>query len=146
MKVRLQPPNAMDQFYLVKLDRFMEIVDTWNLEQRESTEIVDAYHEHWFREGDNGIKLFHAPEFYLRNGVAGFVNGRHRTLVLRRHLAEIPMALTNMDGFPMRALAPSKNSEMVLQQIAAKKLVGDEILAFPDLPIRYLGYDLNIGK
>ncbi|HPF57758.1 MAG TPA: hypothetical protein PK820_03070, partial [Candidatus Competibacteraceae bacterium] len=146
MKVRLQPPNARDEFYLVDFALFMKHVDTWDLEQRESIDIRDAFHKHWFAEGADGIWLFHVPEFYLQNGVAKFINGRHRALLLGRYLAEIPMALTNMDGYPIMALSPHPSSRTVLQQISIKKLVGDEIFELPDLPIRYMGFDPNIGK
>ena len=136
MKVKLQPPNAQDKFYLIKMDAFMSIVDQWDLAQRESQTIEDAYHEYWFSGCSNGCRLFHAPEFYLEKGIAKFINGRHRTLVLSRHLEEAPMALTNMDN----------HSEITLQNISIRALTGDEVFDFPDLPHKYLGYDTNIGK
>ncbi len=146
MKVKLQPPNAQDEFYLIKIEDFMRVVDQWDLSQRESEEIENAYHEHWIEEGDDGVYLFHAPEFYLVEGVAKFINGRHRTLVLARHLKEIPMALTSMDGYPVYSPQPHPKSVEVLGKIAKKKLKGSEIFDFPDLPIKYLGYDTNLGK
>lgn len=124
----------------------MRIVDQWDLAQRKSKQIENAYHEHWFSECTDGSYLFHAPEFYLKEGVARFINGRHRTLVLGQHLNEIPMALTNMDGYPVCAPHPLQSSVKVLEQISTRKLTGEEIFEFPDLPQRYLGYDHNIGK
>lgn len=77
--------------------------------------------------------------FYLEQGVAKFINGRHRTLVLRKHMALIPMALANMDGYPISAPAPQVISQQVLEVIAVSKLHGNEIFDFPDLTIKYLG-------
>jgi len=146
MRVRLQPPNAMDAFYLINVEQFMRIVDPWDLAQRVSEKIEKAYHEHWFSESTDGGHLFHAPEFYLRAGVARFINGRHRTLVLSQYLNEIPMALTNMDGYPVFAAHPLQSSVKVLEQISIRTLTGEEIFEFPNLPLKYLGYDRNIGK
>ncbi len=146
MKVRLQPPNAQDVFYLIKVEQFMRVVDRWDLEQRESKQIENAYHEHWLSKCADGTYLFHAPRFCLREGIARFINGRHRTLVLMQHLKEIPMALTNMDGCPVYAPHPLKISVQVLKQISTKRLTGDEVFEFPNLSLRYLGYDHNIGK
>ena len=146
MKVRLLPPNAQDEFYLIKVKEFMGIVDELDLAQRESEEVVDAYHEHWLSECDDGIYAFHAPEFCLTNGMTEFINGRHRTVLLARHLNEIPMALTNMDGYPIYESQPLTSSIEVLKKISKRKLSGEEIFEFPDLPIKYLGYDHNIGK
>jgi hypothetical protein len=146
MRVFLRPPNAEDEFYLIQVEKFMSIVDQWNLAQRASEAIEDAYHEHWFTQRADGSRLFHAPEFYLTKGVAKFINGRHRTLLLSKHLEQIPMALTNMDGFPVFAAKPHPESIEVLKQISVRKLSGSEFFEFPDLPVKYLGYDYNIGK
>lgn len=110
------------------------------------TLIVDAFHVHWLRTDPAGIVRFHAPEFYLTQGVASFINGRHRTLVLANHRAEIPMALTNMDLFPLMGAGPSQESFAVLQRLSVRTLDTDETVELPDLPVKYLGFDLNIGK
>jgi hypothetical protein len=146
MYISLQPPNAKDKFYLINVAEFMRIVDKENLKARESEVIRDAYHKYWFEQGENGILQFHAPEFYLTNGIAQFVNGRHRTLLLSRYLDTMPMALTNMDGYPMDEEEPSKRSLDVLNKISIREIEEGEVFEFPDLPIRYLGYDPNIGK
>jgi hypothetical protein len=139
-------PNAQDEYYLINVIKFMSIVDENYLAQNESMEIIDTFHKYWFsRNGENEI-LFHPPEFYLEKGVARFINGRHRTLVLYKHMNEIPMALTNMDGYPVFADSSHQLSKNVLNNIAISKLKGDEVFDFPDLPIEYLGYDINLGK
>lgn len=66
--------------------------------------------------------------------------------MLRRHLKELPMALTNIDGYPLDSPKPSAESIKALAEISIRKLSGQEVFDFPDLPVRYLGYDHNIGK
>ena len=146
MRVTLRPPNARDELYLIKVEEFMAIIDTQDLAQRKSKIIEDAYHEHWLTQNADGSYQFHAPEFYLTKGIVKFINGRHRTLLLGKHLKNIPMALTNMDGLPPSATNPSPESLETFAKISAHKLTGNEIFEFPDLPIKYLGFDDNIGK
>lgn len=100
----------------------------------------------WLTQYADGSYQFHAPEFYLTKGIVKFINGRHRTLLLGKHLKNIPMALTNMDGFPPFATGPRPESLEALAKISVQKLTGNEMLEFPDLPIQYLGYDNSIGK
>jgi hypothetical protein len=132
--------------HLVSVEQFMNTVDSWDLAQRKSQHIENAFHEHWLTPCADGIYLFLAPEFYLTNGRARFINGRHRTLLLSRHLREIPMALTNMDGYPVHAASPSQLSLNAIQRISVRKVSPSEVFDFPDMPVRYLGYDHNIGK
>lgn len=145
MRVRLQAPNAQDAFYLIKTAEFMRIVDQYDLAQRNSKNIESAYHEYWLSPCADGSYLFHAPQFYLTKGVAKFINGRHRTMLLSQHLTEIPMALTNMDGYPIWAANPHRTSADSLSQMSVRKLTEKDIFTFPDLPVKYLGYDHNIG-
>ena len=146
MRVRLQTPNAQDELYLVQVDALMEVVDAFDLAQRSSVEIKNAYHKHWLASCDDGIYAFRAPIFYITKGVAKFINGRHRTLLLANHLPAIPMALANVDGYRSTASGPYPNSVDALRRVCVRKIACDEELTFPDLPIRYLGYDPNIGK
>ena len=146
MQVKLIEPKLQDQYYLINATEFMRIVDQQDLAQRKSDEIINSYHEYWLSKSNNGIYLFHPPEFYLTKGLARFINGRHRMLVLHKYLTEIPMALTNMDGCPVFADKPHQMSVEVLNSISVTKLNGNEVFNFPDLPIKYLGYDHNIGK
>jgi hypothetical protein len=124
----------------------MRVVDQSDLARRNSQHIENAYHENWLTLCQDGSYLFHAPQFYLTKGVARFINGRHRTLLLSQHLTEMPMAITNMDGHPIYADQPHQSSVDSLARMFVRKLTGNETFAFPFLPIRYLGYDSNIGK
>jgi len=146
MRVALEPPNAQDQFYLIRTVSLMDVLDHEDLARRKSESIEDAYHLYWFSRRDDGVLAFHAPEFYLENGIVNFINGRHRTLLLCRYLTEFPMALTEMDGYPICSPSPSESSVKVLSEISIRRLSGQEIFCFPDLPTGYLGYDQNIGK
>ena len=146
MDITLQLPNAQDKLYLVKVSEFMRIVDEEDLKTRESELVKDMYHKYWFEEGKNGILTFHAPEFYLTKGVAYFINGRHRVVLLSRYLNVMPMALTNMDGSPFCEAQPTEKSVEVLNRISIREIEKNEVFNFPKLPIKYLGYDLNIGK
>lgn len=124
MRVRLQPPNAQDAFYLIKADEFMRVVDQPDLAQRNSIKIENAYHQHWLSECRDGSYLFQAAQFYLTQGAAKFINGRHRTLLPCQHLTEIPMALTNMDGHPIWSARPHQASLDSLSQMSVRKLTG----------------------
>lgn len=123
----------------------MGFVDRDDLLQRNSQNIEDAYHKHWFSECNNGMFLFHAPSFYITDGTIKFINGRHRTLLLSKYMKEIPMALTNMGIQLFSTQSSLQNNLNCLQRISIKRISEQDIFDFPDLPIRYLGYDANIG-
>ena len=87
--------------------------------------VQDAYLESWFRrEADEAA--FSLPAFYLKEGTAYFINGRHRAVLLFRHMPVVPMALTQMDAGSARAL----------ESFAQRELATDEFILLPDLPIR----------
>lgn len=143
MKVRLQPPNANDVLYLIKINEFMRFVDLHDFSMRNCREIEDKYHRHWLSDGPDDTQLFHAPQFFLTNETIKFINGRHRTLLLSRHLDEVPMA------FARAAISLStdeQDTKRILDSISVRQLTEVDVLFFPDLPIEYLGYDHNIGK
>jgi len=146
MKVKLSPPNAHDIHYLIDLPKFMEIVDQDDLARRKSKTIRNAYHQYWFDDADSAFPSFDSPVFYLDNGVARFINGRHRTLMLLRHLDCLPMALASLDGCPFMTDQPSSASVSALREISIRRINNQETFEFPCLPIVYLGFDQNIGK
>lgn len=146
MRVTLSPPNAEDEFYLIKVDELMALVDSQDLALLNSEVIEDAYHEHWFIQCQDQSYQFHAPVIYVTKGVVKFINGRHRTLLLGRHMKMIPIALANIDGSPPLAKKYRPESVEAFSKISENKLTGTEVFDFPDLPLKYLGYDDNIGK
>ena len=145
MRIRLQPPTARDELHLISVRDFLAVVDNGDLSQRKNKVVKSVYHVHWFERAEDGVLLFHAPEFYLTEGVAKFINGRHRTIMLSRHLEAMPMALTNMDGYPIFASQPSQLSQNCLARISIRRVMDGEEFDFPDVPVKYLGYDENIG-
>ena len=139
MKVRLTYPNAHDKHFLINSAAFMEIVDEWDLAQREHQIIEDCYNKTWFNCEKDGIPKFIPPAFCLKGGNTSFINGRNRIVLLIRHMERVPMALANMDGYPITAEKPSAESEEVLSFIAVRPIDLNEVFDFPDLPIEDLG-------
>ena len=75
----------------------MACVDPDDLACRESQLVEEYYRADWFYF-EPGATLFNAPAFYLKDNRAFFINGRHRTVLLARHLSLLPMALTQIDA------------------------------------------------
>src|SRR3954462_8214036 len=104
MRCRVDLTVASDRPYLVRRDSFMKIVDPWDFACRESAVVRDAFLHDWFRR-DGDYLAFNPPAFYLKDGIARFINGRHRTVLLFRYMQVVPMALTRMDSGSADALA-----------------------------------------
>lgn len=56
------------------------------------------------------------------------------------------MALANMDGYPIWAARPNQSSADQLSKMSVCKFTGREVFSFPDLPVKFLGFDHNLGK
>ena len=104
----------------------MRCVDLEDLACREAQVVEDYYLEDWFRSNEAGGHSFFPPSFYLKEGTAFFINGRHRVALLSRHLDIIPLVLTQMD----------KISKRVLESMAVCELGLDEVFEIPDLPVK----------
>ena len=104
----------------------MQCVDLDDLACRESQEVVDCYLSGWFSREKKGELYFNPPAFYLENGRALFINGRHRAILLSRYLEILPMALTQVDTI----------SQNVLGEIIEREIELEEVFQLPDLPIR----------
>jgi len=102
----------------------MACVDPDDLACRESQLVEEYYRADWFYF-EPGATLFNAPAFYLKDNRAFFINGRHRTVLLARHLSLLPMALTQIDAA----------SEATLASIVAQPLIDGDAIALPNLPI-----------
>ena len=68
---------------------------------------------------------FTPPAFAFRDRYLRGVNGRHRAILLFRHLDVIPMLLVLAHEWPKEKLA----------EIMEGQIGGDDIVALPDLPI-----------
>ena len=124
MQCRVDITAAGDRPFLIKREEFMHCVDEKDLACRDSATVLDQYLATWFHWND-GECFFNLPAFYLRNGRALFINGRHRTILLSRHLDRLPMALTQLDHA----------SESTLENLVARPLSEGEVIFLPDLPI-----------
>lgn len=103
----------------------MSNVDLADLACRESESVFDWYHADWFYRDSVGTLHFTPPAFEFRNGRLLGINGRHRTVLLCRHLEVFPMLLVLPDTWPK-----DKFTEIVQKQI--KEIDPVEL---PDLPV-----------
>jgi hypothetical protein len=125
MKCKVQFNHASDKYYLIRWSEFLKVVDHNDLACRNSKEIEFCFHEAWFYT-DNDHMKFIAPAFLLNDGVARFINGRHRAVLLSKYLDLIPMALTSNDS----------ESLHLLDNIVEREISRFEWFEFPDLPIK----------
>jgi len=125
MKCKIDITAATDLAAWVTRDAFMANVDLDDLTCRESQEILDWYHPEWFRYDGYENLRFTPPAFIFSRGQLRGINGRHRAVLLYRHLDVIPMLLVNPDQWPK-----DKLSEIVKREIKE-----DEIIELPDLVI-----------
>lgn len=103
----------------------MANVDPDDLACRESQDVFDWYHPDWFRHDDYDELYFTPPAFEFRNGHLLGISGRHRAVLLYRHLETIPMLLVAPDEWPEGKLA----------EVVQNKIGKSEIVELPDLPI-----------
>src|SRR5690242_20683491 len=134
MQCSIELQAKADRPYLIKRDDFMSAVDRIDLACRDSDVIKDAYLCKWFF-WRNGRPSFRLPSFQLNSGRTIFINGRHRTVMLFRHMNSIPMAITGVIG--------EKSSE-VLDAIVDRPLSEDSTITLPDLPF-YIWIGKNPG-
>jgi hypothetical protein len=124
MHCRIDLTVATDRPYLIKWDQFAQCLDHDDFGCRESFIIRDRYLAGWWSVV-GGERRFSLPAFYLSKRRALFIDGRHRTALLSRHLTVVPLALTQSDLL----------SADVLQRIVLRPIGLDEMISLPDLPI-----------
>lgn len=125
MKCRIDITAKIDRAAWVSRQAFMANVDPDDLECRKSLEIGDWYHPDWFGHDTRGNLYFTPPAFEFRDGYLCAINGRHRAVLLFRHMEAIPMLLVMPDRWPTEKLA-----EIILSEIEE-----GETVALPDLPM-----------
>lgn len=125
MKCRIDITASSDIAAWVTRGAFLANVDQDDLACRESKEILDYYHQNWFRHDDNGELFFTPPAFEFRNGYLFCINGRHRAILLYRHLEVIPMLLVRPEIWPVNKLA----------EIMQQKIGLNETVNLPDLSV-----------
>lgn len=99
----------------------MEHIDVGDLNCRASEVIQNLYHKDWFFEL-NGSAYFSPPSANIDDGVIKFINGRHRSILLSRHLSEFPFLIGNLDLDTCGGTATSRSLE-VLKKITSGKIV-----------------------
>jgi hypothetical protein len=112
----------------VSRDIFMANVDQKDLSCRDSQVVFDWYHPNWFHRNADGILCFTPPAFEFRGGYLRGINGRHRAILLFRHIDAIPMLLVCTNWWPKGKLA----------EIALKQIEEGEDIQLPDLPINQI--------
>lgn len=125
MKCKIDITAGTDLAAWVTREAFMNNVDLDDLELRESKVVLDWYHPGWFRHDNNGTLRFTPPAFIFSRGQLRGINGRHRAVLLYRHLDIIPMLLVNPNGWP----------EDKIHEIVKREIRKDEVIELPNLLI-----------
>jgi len=100
MKCKIDITSGTDLPAWVTRDAFMNNVDMDDLALRESQVVFDWYHPQWFSTDNNHKLRFIPPAFIFSRGHLRGINGRHRAILLFRHLNIIPMLLVNPHEWP----------------------------------------------
>jgi len=125
MKCKIDITAAEDIPAWVTREAFTRNADPADLACRESAEIHDYYHPDWFRRDEAGHLHFTPPAFAFYAGHLQGINGRHRAVLLCRHMKIIPMLLVRTDTWPQDKLA----------DIMHGRIGEDEIVELPELPL-----------
>lgn len=125
MKCKIYITAETDLAVWVSRKAFMANVDSNDLACRESEVVSDWYHPDWFRSDDNGDLYFIPPAFWFWSGCLRGINGRHRAVLLFRHLEAIPMLLVRPNEWPREKLA----------EIVQREIGDSEIVELPNLPV-----------
>jgi hypothetical protein len=111
----------------VSRDVFLANVDQKDMACRDSQVVLDWYHPGWFINDHDGDLHFIPPAFVFMRGSLLGINGRHRAILLTRHMDAIPMLLVCPHMWPKEKLA----------EIALKRIEEGESIELPDLPINH---------
>lgn len=126
MKCKIDITAEHDMSVWIKTETFMCMVDQEDLKCRDQKVVLDAYLSGWFYHRANGDLGFTPPAFRLKHGRFFGISGRHRAILLCRHLEIIPMLLTHAD----------ECDQAQLDDIIVRKIEVDEEISLPDLPRR----------
>jgi len=132
MRFKVYSDDA-NQLVLMRSSALQDIFDQDDLamKQNPDKEILNEYHENWIHKG-----IFIVPSFFIRGQHAMVGNGRHRLIMLSRHMREIPVAFE-------RRFSVSDIIDQVVEKMIVRGLCRFEIIEYPDLPIDNLGNDIN---
>lgn len=125
MKCKIDITADTDLAAWVSREAFLANVDSNDLACRESETIFDWYHPDWFRRDVNSELYFTPPAFEFRGKHLRCINGRHRAVLLFRHLKVIPMLLVLPGRWPKEKLA----------EIMQREIRENETVELPNLPV-----------
>ncbi len=120
-----------DRLFLVSSERLMQYVNEDDFKCRDSYIVEDAYHKDWFFEF-NGYTYFTPPTASIQNGEIFFINGRHRAILLARHLDQFPFLIGNIDQDHFGG-EPKASSLEVMDSIKAVDFEEHSTFILPDL-------------
>jgi hypothetical protein len=112
-----------DKIFWVTRDVFEREFDQRDFHRRDSQAVDRNYSRHWFHEDSQGRLWFRVSTVQIVSGATQFINGRHRTAVLFRETARIPIAFT---AGPAQEFA----DRLGLEQVSIGEPIG-----LPDLPV-----------
>jgi len=131
MKCKLDITACSDVAAWVTRAAFMRNVDPIDLACRESAHVDDSYHPDWFRRDAVGDLRFRPPAFAFYSGHLQGINGRHRAVLLCRHMETIPMLLVRTETWP----------QLKLREVILRRIEEEEMIELPDLPRRSHGHN-----
>lgn len=121
MNKKILKAVSSDRLILVNAKELMSRVDVDDLRCRNSQTIQNFYHKEWFFEF-KGEPYFDPPAIYINQGIIKFINGRHRSILLSRHLDEFPLLVGNLDLDHFSGVASTKSRD-VLDKITAGSFI-----------------------
>lgn len=131
MNKKIMKTTDSDRLILVRSDTFLQCVDKLDFECRSSEVINDLYQRSWFFSY-NDEPYFIPPAIYILNGKILFLNGRHRTTLLARHLEVFPVLVGNLDMDHCGRTARESSLEM-LEKIKLGEIQEHSNFNLPDL-------------
>lgn len=105
--------------YWVRWDELSELWSKNYFGFLEASSLSRAYHQNWFKNGENGQLHFQMGEIFFSPelGYINFHNGRHRTILLSSLLEVMPIAVDNTilgsDLFKRFLVRPVEEGELI---------------------------------
>ncbi len=131
MNRKILKTSPSDRLILVSSEKLMDYADEADLNCRNSQAIVDLYHKDWFYDY-NDEPYFSPPAIYIKNGSILFINGRHRAILLSRHLEKFPVLIGSLDMDHCGG-SPTVNSIRALASIQAGEILEHTNFQLPEL-------------
>ena len=129
MKVKAMKTADTDRLIIVHGSKLLALPS--DIDCRKSKTILDAYHKDWFYEYE-GATYFIPPAAYIQDGEVFYISGRHRTILLERHLSEFPLLIGNLD-FDNSYGEPTSRSIDAFESIRVSDFIEHSLFTLPDL-------------